>query len=60
MRAKWRMFGGSRLAFAIIGLGIAFVAVILLAARIYRIGLLMYGKRPTLREMKPDWRTLQL
>lgn len=36
---------------SIVGLMVAFVAVILLAARIYRIGLLMYGKRPTVREL---------
>ena len=39
------------MAVAIGGLVVAFVAVILLAARIYRIGLLMYGKRPTFREL---------
>jgi ABC-2 type transport system permease protein len=39
------------MAVAIIGLVIAFVTVILLAARIYRVGLLMYGKRPTLGEL---------
>ena len=39
------------MAVAIIGLVITFVAVILLAARIYRVGLLMYGKRPTLGEL---------
>jgi len=39
------------LAVAIIGLLVAFIGVILLAARIYRVGLLMYGKRPTLREL---------
>jgi ABC-2 type transport system permease protein len=39
------------MAVAIVGLGVAFVAVILIAARIYRIGLLMYGKRPSFREL---------
>lgn len=39
------------MAVAIVGLAVAFVAVILLAARIYRVGLLMYGKRPTFREL---------
>jgi ABC-2 type transport system permease protein len=39
------------MAVAILGLIIAFIAVILLAARIYRVGLLMYGKRPTLSEL---------
>jgi ABC-2 type transport system permease protein len=39
------------MAVAVFGLVVAFVAVIWLAARIYRIGLLMYGKRPTFREL---------
>jgi len=39
------------MAVAILGLIIAFIGVILLAARIYRVGLLMYGKRPTLGEI---------
>lgn len=39
------------MAVAIVGLVVAFVAVILLAARIYRVGLLMYGKRPSFREL---------
>jgi ABC-2 type transport system permease protein len=39
------------MAVAIIGLVVTFIAVILLAARIYRVGLLMYGKRPTIREL---------
>ena len=39
------------MAVAILGLIIAFIAVILLAARIYRVGLLMYGKRPTFAEL---------
>jgi ABC-2 type transport system permease protein len=39
------------MAVAIIGLVVTFVGVILLAARIYRVGLLMYGKRPTLGEL---------
>ena len=39
------------MAVAIGGLAVAFVAVILLAARIYKVGLLMYGKRPTLSEL---------
>ena len=39
------------MAVAVIGLVVAFVAVIWLAARIYRVGLLMYGKRPTFREL---------
>jgi ABC-2 type transport system permease protein len=36
---------------AIGGLVVACVAAVWLAARIYRVGLLMYGKRPTLREL---------
>lgn len=36
---------------AIVILAIACVAAVWVAARIYRVGLLMYGKRPTLREM---------
>jgi ABC-2 type transport system permease protein len=39
------------MAVSIFGLVVAFIAVILLAARIYRVGLLMYGKRPTLGEL---------
>ena len=39
------------MAVALIGLVVAFVAVILLAARIYRVGLLMYGKRPSFSEL---------
>jgi ABC-2 type transport system permease protein len=39
------------MAVAILGLVVTFVAVILLAARIYRVGLLMYGKRPTFAEL---------
>ena len=39
------------MAVSIVGLVLTFVAVIWLAARIYRIGLLMYGKRPTFAEL---------
>jgi ABC-2 type transport system permease protein len=39
------------MAVAVLGLVIAVVAVIWVAARIYRIGLLMYGKRPSFREL---------
>ncbi len=39
------------LAGALVGLAVACVAAVWVAARIYRVGLLMYGKRPTLREM---------
>ncbi|HEX2721351.1 MAG TPA: ABC transporter permease [Gemmatimonadaceae bacterium] len=36
---------------SLIGVGLACLAATWFAARIYRVGLLMYGKRPTLREM---------
>ena len=39
------------MAVAIVGLVVSFIGVIWLAARIYRVGLLMYGKRPTLGEL---------
>ena len=39
------------MAVAILGLVISFVTVIWIAARIYRVGLLMYGKRPTFGEL---------
>jgi ABC-2 type transport system permease protein len=39
------------LAGSLVGLALACVAAVWIAARIYRVGLLMYGKRPTLREM---------
>ena len=39
------------MAVALLGLIAAFVGVIWLAARIYRVGLLMYGKRPSLGEL---------
>jgi ABC-2 type transport system permease protein len=32
-------------------LGVSTVVVALAAARIYRIGILMYGKRPSLKEL---------
>lgn len=35
----------------LIGVGLAAMGAIWLAARIYRVGLLMYGKRPSLREL---------
>lgn len=35
----------------LVGLLLACFAAVWVAARIYRVGLLMYGKRPTLREM---------
>jgi ABC-2 type transport system permease protein len=39
------------MAVAVVGLVIAFVAVIWVAARIYRVGLLMYGKHLSFREL---------
>jgi ABC-2 type transport system permease protein len=39
------------LAGALLGLVLACIAAVWVAARIYRVGLLMYGKRPTLKEM---------
>jgi len=36
---------------SLVGVALACVAATWFAARIYRVGLLMYGKRPTLREM---------
>src|SRR5215213_408777 len=39
------------LAISLLGVALACLAATWLAARIYRVGLLMYGKRPTLREM---------
>ena len=41
----------SEIVAALLGVLIACVACIWLAARIYRVGLLMYGKRPGLREL---------
>ncbi|HET8770742.1 MAG TPA: ABC transporter permease [Gemmatimonadaceae bacterium] len=42
---------GVEIAGSLLGVALACVACIWLAARIYRIGLLMYGKRPSLREL---------
>jgi ABC-2 type transport system permease protein len=39
------------LAISLVGVTLACIGATWLAARIYRVGLLMYGKRPTLREM---------
>jgi ABC-2 type transport system permease protein len=41
----------TEMAIAVIGLALSCCAVVWLAARIYRVGLLMYGKRPTFGEM---------
>jgi ABC-2 type transport system permease protein len=35
----------------LLGLALACLAAIWFSARIYRVGLLMYGKRPSLREL---------
>jgi len=37
---------------SIVALALSCVVAVWLAARIYRVGLLMYGKRPTLKEMR--------
>jgi len=37
---------------SLIGLALSCVGAVWVAARIYRVGLLMYGKRPTLKEMR--------
>jgi ABC-2 type transport system permease protein len=37
---------------SLIGLAVSCVGAVWIAARIYRVGLLMYGKRPTLKEMR--------
>jgi ABC-2 type transport system permease protein len=39
------------IALTLLGLVIACVAAVWVASRIYRVGLLMYGKKPTIREM---------
>jgi ABC-2 type transport system permease protein len=36
---------------SILGVALACLAAIWVSARIYRVGLLMYGKRPTFREL---------
>jgi ABC-2 type transport system permease protein len=36
---------------SLLGVALACAGCIWLAARIYRVGLLMYGKRPSLREL---------
>ena len=40
------------LAASLVALALSCLGAVWLAARIYRVGLLMYGKRPTLKEMK--------
>jgi ABC-2 type transport system permease protein len=39
------------LALSLVGLALSCVVAVWIAARIYRVGLLMYGKRPTMKEM---------
>jgi ABC-2 type transport system permease protein len=39
------------LALSLVGLALSCVLAVWIAARIYRVGLLMYGKRPTMKEM---------
>ena len=39
------------MAVALVALALSCIVAVWLAARIYRVGLLMYGKRPTMREM---------
>jgi len=39
------------LVLSLVGLALSCVLAVWIAARIYRVGLLMYGKRPTMREM---------
>ena len=41
----------SDIGLAILELVLACIVAVWIAARIYRVGLLMYGKRPTLREI---------
>ena len=48
--AVWGV-GVVELAGSLLFLAIGCVAALWLASRIYRVGLLMYGKRPTMREM---------
>ena len=42
---------GTEVALSLAVLALTTIAVVWLAARIYRVGILMYGKRPSLREM---------
>ena len=53
MRMTATEIGAGEITAVLLGVALACVACIWLAARIYRIGLLMYGKRPNLREL---WR----
>ena len=39
------------LAASLIALALSCIVAVWVAARIYRVGLLMYGKRPTMKEM---------
>jgi ABC-2 type transport system permease protein len=43
--------GAGEIVGSLLGVLLASVACVWVAARIYRVGLLMYGKRPSLREL---------
>lgn len=51
MRMSITAVPGWQVATSLIGMAIACVGAIWFSARIYRVGLLMYGKRPTIREI---------
>ena len=51
MRMTATQVSGLEIAAVLLGLLLACVASIWVSARIYRIGLLMYGKRPSLKEL---------
>lgn len=51
MRMSITAVPGWQVATSLIGMTIACVGAIWFSARIYRVGLLMYGKRPTIREI---------
>jgi ABC-2 type transport system permease protein len=51
IRATASEVPGSELALSLAVLAVSTLAVIWIAARIYRVGILMYGKRPNLKEM---------
>ncbi|GAC1516806.1 MAG: ABC transporter permease [Gemmatimonadaceae bacterium] len=51
LRMSLVQVGTGELALVMGGIVVACVGAVWLAARVYRVGLLMYGKRPTLREL---------